>query len=95
MLPESRKLLFDMQQAVERIGRFTAGNTFDSYTANEMMRSAVERQFGIIGEALARLNKIEVEVAERITEHRRIIGFRNVLIHGYNAITDAVTWDIS
>jgi uncharacterized protein with HEPN domain len=57
MLPESHKMLFDMQQAVARIERFAAGATFESFQSNEMLRSAVERQFEIIGEALSRLRK--------------------------------------
>ncbi|HZL37083.1 MAG TPA: HepT-like ribonuclease domain-containing protein [Tepidisphaeraceae bacterium] len=91
---DARKLLFDMQQAVQRITRFTGTGTFDSYLADEMMRSAVERQFGIIGEALSQLNKIDPQLAQRITDYRKIVGFRNVIIHGYDAISDAVTWDI-
>ena len=54
---EARKYLRDIQVAAERIHRFTAGKQFEQYLADEMLRSAVERQFSIIGEALSRLDE--------------------------------------
>jgi uncharacterized protein with HEPN domain len=54
-----------------------------------MLRSAVERQFEIIGEALSQLAKIDPAVAARIPDLRRIVGFRNVLIHGYDRMDAA------
>jgi uncharacterized protein with HEPN domain len=59
-----------------------------------MLRSAVERQFEIIGEALAQLAKLDVKIVARISEHRRIIAFRNILIHGYADIDERLVWDI-
>ena len=55
MRPESRKLLWDALQAADRIGRFIANKQFEDYCADEQLRSAVERQFEIAGEALAQL----------------------------------------
>ena len=52
---EARKYLVDIQLAADRIERFCGGKRFEQYIADEMLRSAVERQFGIIGEALSRL----------------------------------------
>jgi len=52
MPPEISKLLLDMLAAARRIEAFTAGRTFDDYGRDEMLRSAVERQFEIIGEAM-------------------------------------------
>ena len=54
-----------------------------------MLRAAVERQFEIIGEALARLRKLDPEVCSAVTDAGRIIAFRNILIHGYADVDDA------
>lgn len=57
-----------------------------------MLRSAVERQFEIIGEALNQLCKIEPHWAKRIPDVPQIIAFRNVLIHGYASVNDLTVW---
>lgn len=59
-----------------------------------MLRAAVERQFEIIGEALSKLARLDPELAGGITEHRRIIAFRNILIHGYADVDHRLVWDI-
>jgi len=59
-----------------------------------MLRSAVERQFEIIGEALTQLAKLDEALAAHISEYRRIIAFRNILIHGYAEVDDRLVWDI-
>jgi uncharacterized protein with HEPN domain len=62
--------------------------------ADDMLKSAVERQFGVIGEALARLAKADSFVAEQVTDHRRIIAFRNILAHGYATVDDRIVWGV-
>jgi uncharacterized protein with HEPN domain len=54
----------------------------------------VERQFEIIGEALSRLSKEAPDLADRVPNLRNIVGFRNVLIHGYAVIDDGRVWGI-
>ena len=49
---ESKKYLFDIQRAAGLIRNFTRGKTFAEFESDLMLRSAVERQFEIIGEAL-------------------------------------------
>lgn len=51
MQPDSRKYLYDIQTACRKLEDFTRDRSLDDYLANEMLRSAVERQFEIIGEA--------------------------------------------
>ena len=50
--------------------------------------------FLVIGEAIAQLHKLDPGTTEKINEWRRIISFRNQLIHGYGAIKNEITWDI-
>jgi uncharacterized protein with HEPN domain len=94
MPPETAKLLYDMQQAAARILRFVSGKTFDDFVHDELLRSGVERQFEIIGEAMTRLVKHDAAVAQKITDYRKISGFRNALIHGYDSIDDVTSWGI-
>ena len=91
---EARKYLADIQVAAERIARFCHGKSFEQYRADEMLRSAVERQLSVLGEALSRLDKESPEVAARIPDHRKIIGFRNILIHGYASVDDKIVWGV-
>ena len=58
-----------------------ADNTFADYEQNLMLRSAVERQFEIIGEALHQAEVDDPEVTDRLPELRRIVGMRNPIIH--------------
>lgn len=91
---DPRKLLFDMKEAADRIGRFTKGRSFSDYRTDEMLHAAVERQFEIIGEAMTRLRQTSPALAAQISDHKKIAGFRNALIHGYDTIDDTITWEI-
>lgn len=91
---ESKKYLFDILSAAELLIEFTAGKNFSDYEHDAMLRAAVERKFEIMGEALNQLAKIDEPTAERISEYKRIIGFRNALIRGYFDVNDSVVWDV-
>ena len=94
MKPEAQKYLYDIWRAVELLREFTAVKTFADYERDAMLRAAVERQFEIIGEATARLARLDQELAGRIGEYRRIVAFRNILIHGYADVDDRLVWDV-
>jgi uncharacterized protein with HEPN domain len=94
MTLEVRKLLEDMREAAADVASFTAGKSIDDYRADKLLRRATERSFEIIGEALTQLRKYDALLADRISDSRKIIAFRNILVHGYGAIDDGKTWDI-
>lgn len=94
MQADAPKLLWDALQAAERIVRFCQGRGFDSYRKDELLRSAVERQLEILGEALGQLRKIDSELAAGIPDLHRAVALRNVLIHAYADVDDAIVWGV-
>jgi uncharacterized protein with HEPN domain len=91
---ETRKLLEDVRRASEFITEFVAGKDLGDYEDDPLLRSAVERQFEIAGEALNRLLKSDQAVADQISRVGRIVSFRNALIHGYDLVDHEVVWDV-
>jgi len=84
-----------VREAGESILQHTSGKTLSEYSADRFFRRAVEREFEIIGEALRRIELRDPSVATRISELRRIIDFRNRIIHGYDTVDDAVVWGVT
>ncbi len=88
------KLLHDVREAALAISQFVSGKKYDDYNRNELLRSAVERKFEIIGEALNRIKTEEPIILDKIRGYRSIISFRNILAHGYDSIDDRIVWGI-
>ncbi|MBI4299615.1 MAG: DUF86 domain-containing protein [Chloroflexi bacterium] len=91
---KAKKYLYDIKQAADLLVAFTAGKGFADYERDAMLRAAVEREFKIIGEALAQFARLDEGLASRISEYRRIIAFRNILVHGYAQVDDRLVWDV-
>jgi uncharacterized protein with HEPN domain len=72
----------------------TTNRNFEDYAGNELLRSAVERKFEVMGEALTRIRRDEPSVLSQIHDHRDIISFRNILIHGYDSIDYRIVWGV-
>lgn len=53
----------------------------------------VERQFEIIGEALNQLSRVDPDLAASVPDLAELVGFRNLLIHGYAVVDDAIVWE--
>ncbi len=60
-----------------------------------MLRSAVERQFQIIGEAFNKLSRVDPGTAARILDLPRIVAFRNVLVHGCAVVDNELVWEVA
>lgn len=92
---DPRTYIWDARRAAELIGTFVAERSWDDYQADAMLRSAVERQFEIVGEALNNLRQTDATLAEQITDLSRIVAFRNLLIHGYATVNDRIVWEVA
>jgi uncharacterized protein with HEPN domain len=93
MARDPRALLVDALDAARSVERFREGLDLDGFRSDGLVRSAVERKLEIVGEALNRLSREDPDLAARIPDIARIVGFRNVLAHGYEIVDDAVVWD--
>lgn len=94
MRRDPRTYLWDALRAAELLAEFSSGKSFTDYLDDAMLRSAVERQFEIIGEALNNLSKVSPELAAAVPDLPRIVAFRNILIHGYASVDDALVWQV-
>ncbi len=88
MQRDGRTFLWDRPDAADAIQGYVQGRNFDDYLANRLLRAGAEREFVTIGEAMSQFAKLAPEVAARISDMRRIIGFRNMIVHGYDRIED-------
>jgi uncharacterized protein with HEPN domain len=93
MPPEVAKYLQDVQQACNVLLQITHGKSLLDYTANVVLRLAVERSFIIIGEAILQASKLDPNLGQSISGLRQIIGFRNILVHGYAVVQDKTVWE--
>ena len=93
MKDEAKKYLSDIIRAIELIEIFMDGvDDFNEYVGDLKTKSAVERQLGIIGEAVNSFRKKELEF--QLTNTRNIIGFRNRIIHNYDEVDETLVWAI-
>jgi uncharacterized protein with HEPN domain len=89
---DPKTLLWDARDAASTIAAMTADRTFADFDSDILLRSAVERQFEILGEALAQLARLDATLAAKVPDLREIVAFRNILIHGYALVDRARVW---
>ncbi len=93
MTEKAKKYLSDILQAIELIEEFTGGiANFSDYQADRKTQSAVERQLGIVGEAVNKFRQQKEDF--KLSHTRQIIDFRNWLIHSYDNLDDTIVWTI-
>lgn len=93
MTDQGNKLLSDILQAIELIESFVTDiKDFSDYLSDIKTQSAVERQLGIIGEAVNKFEKLFPEMP--LSNAGKIVGFRNRLIHAYDAVDPSMIWAI-
>lgn len=93
MTEQGKKYLSDILRSIELLEQFTEPTTsYAEYSTDLKTQSAVERQLGIIGEAVNQFDKLFPELT--LENARKIVGFRNRLIHNYDAVDSSMIWAI-
>ena len=88
---EIKKYLFDIQESIDSIEKYLGEKRdFKVYSADKMLRRAIEREFEIIGEAMNRIEKLDPTL--NISSKKKIINMHNRVIHGYDKIDDELIW---
>ena len=86
--------LLDMLEAAEKVQFFLKDKTLEDFLKDDMLRAAVERNLGIIGEAARRISE-ELKQGHPEIPWRKIIAQRNVLIHEYDDIDYKEIWQVA
>lgn len=92
MRREAGAHLWDAAEAAKLVHEFALGKTEASFNSDLIVRSAIERQLEILGEALKRLRRDDIDTAARVPGLDRIVGMRNVLAHEYGYIDYEILW---
>ena len=86
--------LLDMIEAAEAIGRFLNGKTFAQYQTDLLLRSAVERQLEVLGEAARRVSQHTRDRTPGIV-WEKIIRTRHRISHDYDTLDHTIVWRIA
>jgi len=87
------KHLHDALTAARRALEFLGATDLQGYEASDLLRSAVERQIEIVGEACRRALDDSPSLRERLPEAALAVAIRNRIVHGYDSIDDAIVMD--
>ena len=83
----------DMLEAIDAINRYTSGMDEVKFSQTDYIQDAVIRQLAIIGEA-ARNVPLDIQAKQPDVPWRKMVDFRNVIIHEYSGITLGRVWQI-
>lgn len=89
-----KKYLDDILYAISEIESFLAQRPrqYQVFVDDHMFRSAIERQVGIIGEAMTKILQLYPDI--NITEAKNIKGTRNYIVHAYDTLQPHTIWAI-
>jgi uncharacterized protein with HEPN domain len=87
------KNLHDIITSINSIEEFISEiPNFSAFKSNKLVKRAVERELGIIGEAVNRIKKTAPDLELR--NARKIVDLRNLVVHGYDKVDDAIIWGV-
>lgn len=86
--------LWDIADSCRAIMGYVQGATFSDYEQSRMLRRAIERELSIVGEAVSQSTRHFPELEQFLGPVRRIVGFRNRIVHEYAEIDSEIVWAI-
>jgi len=84
----------EIESAISEINGFVKGLDFNTYQSDQKTKAAVERKLMVIGEALNQAGKLDASLENKITDFKKIVSLRNILVHDYFGVDDQLIWDI-
>lgn len=81
-------------EAIAYVDSFLKNRTKEDLFNEPMLRFAIERQLEIIGEAANYISSETLSQAPEI-EWRKIVAFRNFIVHEYFGVDLELLWDIT
>jgi uncharacterized protein with HEPN domain len=87
-----RERLLDVIEAIERIEKYSQKSKTE-FDNNELVQNWITHHLLIVGEAAAQISE---EIQDKYSEipWSKIIGMRNILVHGYFEIDNEVVWSV-
>lgn len=87
-----QRCISSISKAANYIIRRTHALTLDDYLEDEDLRFAIERNFILIGEAVALLRRNHPDVCTKLEDKAGIIAFRNFIVHQYWSVDNEQVW---
>ncbi|WP_456418414.1 HepT-like ribonuclease domain-containing protein [Methanocaldococcus infernus] len=90
---DAKAFLWDILKSIEKIEKWSKNIEFDEFIKNDLLQDAIVRNLEIIGEAS---KYIPEDIKNKYPQipWKRIVGFRNIVIHKYFGIDYEIVWFI-
>ena len=93
MAKDANTFLSDIFSSIEIIEMHLSQiKSLSEYENNFLVNDAVERRLAIIGEALAKASKLNLEI--KVSNQKKIIALRHIIVHDYDLVDSNAIWAI-
>lgn len=89
---DTHKHLCDIEVAAALVRGFVAGRSAADFHSDPLLRSGVERQLQIIGEAAAQLTASDPDVADHLPQRDHFIEVRDILQDPFAEVDENLAW---